>query len=124
MGETSRNTSPSPSSVKTGLLLIKIGFVLVFVIPLITIFIFGSFVGQFGFFQPFSGFLFAITIAIISIGGTLSLAALKFGNDVVRLGQKNKADYVIILGIVVFLVGSNIAGILIAIGGYLIRKQL
>jgi hypothetical protein len=113
-----------PSSAKTGLLLIKIGFVLVFVIPAIIIFFLGSFFGSFGIFSMMPGFFLGIMIAFTAIGGVLSIFALKFANDAVRLRDKGKADYAIILGIVVFLIGSNIAGILIAIGGYLIRKSL
>jgi hypothetical protein len=118
-----RGNSPPHPSVKTGLLLIKIGVVLALVIPIAMIFVFGSIVGQFGVFWPFPMLFSAIMIVFVTVSWVLSILALKFGYDVVNAGQKYKADYVIILGVVVFLVGSNIAGILIAIGGYLIRKQ-
>ena len=68
-------------------------------------------------------FFLAMMIWFLAVGWTLSILALKFGIDVVRAGQKPKADYVLVLGIVVFLIGSNIAGALIAVGGYLMRKQ-
>ncbi len=121
--EAAKNDSPTPSA-KTGLILITIGVALAFVIPIAVTFAFASIIGQFGMFSPLpSDLLFGIVIVFIAIGGALSLAALKFGNDVVKNKKdKKKANYVIILGIAVFLVGSNIAGILIAIGGYLIRK--
>lgn len=122
--EAAKNNNSSSSSAKTGLLLIKIGFALVFVIPMILVSTLGGLVGQFGFFSMMPMLFLPIIIAFITIGGTLSIFALKFGKDAVRLGQKEKADYAIILGVAVFLVGSNIAGILIAIGGYLIRKSI
>lgn len=120
-----KGNSP-PSSVKTGFLLVKIGFVLGLVIPVVMMFFFGSIFGQFGVAWPISipEFLLGIMIWFLAVGWGLSLLALKFGNDVVKSGQKHKADYVLILGIVVFLIGSNITGILIAIGGYLMRKQV
>lgn len=118
-----KGTSP-PSSVKTGFILVKIGFVLALVIPVLMLFFLGSmFFGQFSFFLPIPDFFIAIMVWFLAVGWGLSVMALKFGNDVINSGQKNKADYVLISGVIVFLIGSNIAGILIAIGGYLMRKN-
>lgn len=114
----------STSSAKTGLLLIKIGVGLSFVLPIVMILAFGSVVGQFGFFSAIPDFFIAIMISFIAIGGALSIVALKFGIDANKVRQRSKADYAIILGVVVFLVGSNLSGILIAIGGNLIRKSI
>lgn len=118
-----KGNSP-PSSVKTGFQLVKIGFVLGLVLPVVMLFFLGSmFFGQPGFLVPIPDFFMAIMIWFLAVGWGLSTLALKFGIDVVRAGQKHKADYVLVLGIIVFIIGSNIAGILIAIGGYLLRNK-
>jgi hypothetical protein len=118
-----RDNSP-PTSVKTGFLLVKIGFVIALAIPVIMLLLLGNmFGGQAVFTFPIPDFFLAIMVWFIAVGWGLSFLALKFGNDVVNSGLKHKADYVLILGIVVFIFGSNLAGILIAIGGYLMRKK-
>ncbi|AIC17044.1 hypothetical protein [Nitrososphaera viennensis] len=102
-----------------GLTLVRIGGILALVFPAIMLVLMGS-LGPGGIFPAGfvpAGFL-AIFFGIVVVGAAMGILAFKFRSDIIA-GKGERTVHTIILGAVMFFPGSNIAGALVAIGGYL-----
>lgn len=102
---------------RTGLLLIKVGAVLSLFLPFLTLVGVTTFVNA-GIFSAAGGLFLGVFIGVIAIGVVFALLAFKFHNDIAA-GKKDRTIHAIILGVIMFVGGSNIAGALVGIGAYL-----
>lgn len=116
-----QNIGKSTDYSRIGLLLIKIGAVLAFILPFAAIAGISGVAGYrtSGFlFDSFNGFFLGAFIAIVAIGIILGIIALRFHKDIVA-GRIERIVHTIILGIVMFVLGANVAGALVGIGAFL-----
>lgn len=99
------------------LLLIKIGAILAFILPFATLAGVG-FLDYGPFFGPLdNNFLGAFIVAIV-LGVIFGIIALRFHKDIVA-GRSDRIVHTIILGIVMFVLGSNVSGALVGFGAFL-----
>lgn len=102
---------------RIGLLLIKVGAVLSLFLPFLTLVGVSTFVNT-GIFSAAGGLFLGVFIGVIAIGVVFALLAFKCHNDIAA-GKKDRTIHAIILGVIMFVGGSNIAGALVGIGAYL-----
>ena len=113
---------PLPHELRhLGLVLIKVGTVLAFIFPVISVITVMSLPMS----DPFAGspslvpYIFA---AFVVLGFAFGLVSALFYRNIVR-GNTSRITHELVLGIVTVVAGSNIAGILIAIGAYLCHSS-
>ena len=99
------------------LLLIKIGAILAFILPFATFA--GIGVADYGpFFGPLDNNVLGVFIVAIVLGIIFGIIALRFHKDIVA-EKSERIVHTIILGVVMFVLGSNVAGALVGIGAFL-----
>jgi predicted nucleic acid-binding Zn ribbon protein len=102
---------------KLGLLLIRIGAALSALLPLLALAGITAFSGGV-FLSSMPGMLAGILAVIFGMGALFAAITFKFHNDIAR-GNKERIVHTLILAIVMFFLGSNIAGIVVGIGAFL-----
>lgn len=102
-----------------GVLLIKIGAIASFVLPLLLIAGAGTMGFPFFLPGPAGGGLFAGVISsFVILGFVFGVVAALFSRDIAA-GSSKRIVHAIILAAVMFVLGSNVAGILVGIGAFL-----
>jgi hypothetical protein len=115
----SQQNTRKPDYSSIGLLLIKIGAILSFVMPFAIFAGVGGVVARYsGFFDSFGGFFLGAFIPIVVIGIIFGVIALRFQKDIAA-GRSERIVHAIILGVAMFVLGSNVAGALVGIGAFL-----
>lgn len=97
------------------------GTVLAFIFPVISV----TTVMSLSMSYPFAGapsFVAYIFAAFVVLGLAFGLVSALFYRDIVR-GNTSRITHEPTLGIVTFVAGSNIAGVLVAIGAYLCHSS-
>ena len=108
-----------PDYSNIGLLLIKIGAILAFVLPFATFAGFGGVTTNYGrIFGPLDSFFLGAFIAAVVFGIIFGILALRFHKEIVA-GRSKRIVHTIILGVAMFVLGSNVAGALVGIGAFL-----
>lgn len=102
---------------RLGLLLIRVGTILAFLMPLIYVLAIYwlPLPNPFGFASGLLAYLFSFFIVLGFVFGIISAI---FYKDIVR-GKDSRIIHSLILGMVMFIAGSSIAGIFVGIGAYL-----
>ncbi len=100
-----------------GLLLIKVGAIVAFIMPALAFTGIGSVAGM-GIFSSMQGMFYGMIAVFIAIGIIFGILALKFHKDIVA-GESKRIVHTIILGVIMFVLGSNVAGALVGIGAFL-----
>lgn len=113
-----QNISKASDYSNIGLLLIKIGAILAIVLP------FATFAGISGvtnysrLFGPLDNFFLGAFIVAIVFGVIFGIIAWRFHKEIIA-GRSERIVHTIILGVAMFVLGSNIAGALVVIGAFL-----
>jgi len=108
----------APDYSDIGLLLIKIGAILAFVTPLATLAGVGGITSYGRLFGPLSDFFLGAFIVAIVFGVIFGITAWRFHKEIIA-GRSERIVHTIILGVAMFVLGSNIAGALVGVGAFL-----
>ena len=104
-----------------GLLLIKIGTIVTFITPLAIVLalVLLPMPNPLSFAPEFLSYIFA---GFIILGFALGIISALFYKDIMN-GNSKRITHALVLGIVIFFLGSNVGGLLIAVGAYLCQSS-